>query len=164
VRWFRLGAAFLTALLLVGACATHALHTLERPDVQRNVFVAVGYGDPGPFDDWIGLSTPWQHQAQTIQIKPNMTPTMTHRVVAHELLHAAGYRAHIPDGKCDCYFNATADQKPLGPPCPAEVVKIRRVTRQYTVVVIDHGLLTAVLWATAMWNEAAGRVVFVVVE
>ena len=161
MRFSRIGAAFLTALLLVGACATHALHTFERPDSSANTVIWVMMADDLP-GNAIGLSMPFVAQPQLIQIQDNMDANKTLRVVAHELLHAAGFKAHVPEGSEDCYFNPTADSAPLGPPCDAEVRKIRMVKRTFTVAAVDPRAQVACLWAVAMWNRAAGREVFVI--
>jgi len=162
----RLLRAPLVCLLVVfwgcgGGCS--GIHTLENPDIQRSVYIEIDAVALFPDRTWVGLSIPFEASPQQIKIRSGLTATNTHRVVAHELLHAAGYGTHIPKVGPDCYFHSDgAMGSPLGPPCPAEVDKIRKVTRQFTVVVQDPSLLTAVIWATSMWNEAAGRTVFIV--
>lgn len=161
MRAHRIGAAFVTALLLFGGCATHALHTFDRPRAGTSTVVVVQTVESFEDETWLGLSVPFTQQPQLVQIKSKMPFNKTCRVVAHELLHAAGYAAHIPQVGDDCYFNPTADNSPLGPPCAAEVAKIKKVTRTFTVVTMDEELFVPLLWAVAMWNRAAGRAVFV---
>lgn len=80
-------------------------------------------------------------------------------VVAHELLHAIGFRGHF--GRPGTYLSMTP-RMDAGEPCDEIKGWLLRAKGQYRVWVQDREINREVIWATSMWNHFAGRDLFLV--
>lgn len=93
------------------------------------------------------------------QETPGMLVT---RVVAHEMLHAAGLVEHEASPACFLYKDAYPGQP--ASPCNPEIDRLRELERTITIRVLDAALVETCLECADMWNDVAGREVFVIVD
>ncbi|MDJ0976336.1 MAG: hypothetical protein QNJ98_17880 [Planctomycetota bacterium] len=84
------------------------------------------------------------------------------RVIAHEMLHTAGMVEHESSPQCFLYQNAFPGQSNI--PCGPEVDRLREIEHTITISVPDPELVEPSRECAAMWNEVAGREVFVIVD
>ncbi len=99
---------------------------------------------------------------QLIEIKPGQDPITQRRVLAHELLHVAGYRTRDHSNDPACYFFSAARRVLPEQPCPYELDLIRRVGSVFHVATTEPRLSHDLQWAVDFWNRWAGHTVFVV--
>ena len=84
------------------------------------------------------------------------------RVVAHEMLHVAGLVEH--EASPACYLHATIYPGQSPAPCASEVERLTEITETYEIRVIARYLVEHAEEAAEMWNDYAGREIFVVVD
>jgi len=130
--------------------------TATYPTRIANENINVQYGSTGGA---LGLAYAYLTKPQEVDIRYGLCMWQERRVVAHELLHCAGYPVHSNDPTGFFYF--TQGSEPGDKPSPGEIVAIKHVTVVYHVTVKDRALDGATEWATDMWNRNAGHVVFV---
>lgn len=93
-----------------------------------------------------------------IRMLRGLTGATAVRLAAHEMAHAAGFSAHLPDPFCILH----EDILPVIPgPCPIELGWMRSVTGQLEVFPVEE-LRSDVAAAAAHWNLAVERELFVV--
>lgn len=142
-------------LLPLGACGGGA------PDTQD------GCGVPNLIRVVSVVSLPEGREGQTDRCAPGGTlievlagaldQLYGTRLLAHELAHAAGHSAHLPDPECILYPVILRD---LPPPCPEELTYMQTVVGPLTVRA-EAQAPPAVALAVNHWNAALGRTLFV---
>jgi len=150
--WTRLGALLLPLALC--ACGVVEPCTLSDRVEVRFAESLEEYGD------FYGLTFPHCDAPTEVWILRSAPPAVYDRLLAHELLHAAGLVEHEPDP--DCYLYQDILGAALTDPCPQEVSRLAGVAGSFSVHVMDLELLPHAHFAAKLWNEAAGREVFVV--
>lgn len=83
-------------------------------------------------------------------------------VMAHELIHAAGFSEHRDDASC--FSNTRITDHTQDGPCPDELADMASVSTTFTIRVLDAGLYEPTRWAADMWNAAVGREMFRISE
>lgn len=97
-----------------------------------------------------------------VRVSQEVPAELISRVVAHEMLHTAGLVEHEASPQCFLYKDAFPGQPPS--PCNPEVDRLRQLERSITIRVLDRALVETCHDCAEMWNEVAGRKVFIIVD
>jgi hypothetical protein len=150
--WPRVG-ALLAPLCLASCGVTEPCLLSDRVEVRFADSLA-------EYGDLYGITFPNCDRATEVWVLRTAPPAIFDRLIAHELLHAAGLVEHEPDPSCYLYPDILGVA--LTTPCPQEVSRLLAVTGSFSVHVMDLELLPHAHFAAELWNQSAGREVFVV--
>ncbi len=123
------------------------LYSVPTLEDEGNYYALTEYVCGGPTLVRISQETPGQ---------------LVDRVIAHEMLHTVGMVEHEASSQCFLYKDAYPGQPAI--PCGPEVDRLREVEHTVTITVTDPALVEPARQCADMWNEVAGRDVFVIVD
>ena len=102
------------------------------------------------------------HEPTVVEISRETPIELLGRVVAHEMLHAAGLVEH--EASQACYLHATVFPGQPLVPCTNEIERLEQIGAVYTLRVLSSPLVPHAQGAANLWNDYAGREIFVIID
>ena len=151
--------AMLALLLLLPSCGAG----VSCPPGEATNAVLIGVPTLQDVGNFWGLTEFGCHDSATVVKISFETPdSLVGRVVAHELLHVAGLVDH--EESAACYLHETIYPAQTIAPCDQEIERLLDVTKTYEIRVLAAYLVEHARGAANLWNDYAGREVFVIVD